>query len=263
VVLVINDNDPSPPPPNPVDDSQFFVRQHYHDFLNREPDAAGLQFWTNEIESCGANAQCREVKRINVSAAFFLSIEFQETGYLVHRLYDVSFDRQPRYAEFIPDVQEIGRGVVVGQGDWQAQLAANRQSFADAWVARPAFRSAFDSLSNSDYVRQLYVNAGVVPEGGQFEIFVAALNTGATTRARVLLGVADDAFYKQQAFRPAFVLMQYFGYLRRNPDDLPDNNRSGYDFWLAKLDSFGGDYIRAEMVKAFITSDEYRKRFGQ
>ncbi|MDT5296138.1 MAG: hypothetical protein QOJ76_3018, partial [Acidobacteriota bacterium] len=214
VILTINDNDPSPPPPNPVDDSQFFVRQHYQDFLNREPDAPGLQFWTNEIESCGANAQCREAKRVNVSAAFFLSIEFQETGYLVQRLYDVSFDRQPRYAEFIPDVQEIGRGVVVGQGDWRAQLAANRQSFADAWVARPAFRSAFDSLSNSDYVKQLYVNAGVVPEGGQHEILIAALNAGVKTRARVLLDVADDAFYKQQEFRPAFVLMEYFGYLR-------------------------------------------------
>src|SRR5207248_4597150 len=98
------------------------VRQHYHDFLNREPDATGLQFWTNQIESCGADAACREVKRINVSAAFFLSIEFQNTGSLVQRLYKESFARQPRYNEFIPDTQEIGRGVVVGQGNWQQQL---------------------------------------------------------------------------------------------------------------------------------------------
>jgi uncharacterized repeat protein (TIGR01451 family) len=263
VALAILDNDSSPSAANPVDDTQFFVRQHYHDFLNREPDTQGLQFWTNEIEKCGADAQCREVKRGNVSAAFFLSIEFQETGYLVYRLYDESFDRQPRYAEFIPDVQEIGRGGVVGQGNWQAQLAANRQSFADAWVARAAFRSAFDALSNSAYVNKLYANAGVTPATAERDALVAALDTNAKTRARVLLDVADNAAFKRQEFDRAFVLMEYFGYLRRNPEDPPDNNRSGYDFWLAKLDSFGGDYIRAEMVKAFISSTEYRKRFGQ
>jgi hypothetical protein len=60
----------------------------------------------------------------------------------------------------------------------------------------------------------------------------------------------------------AFVLMQYFGYLRRNPDDPPDSDFAGYDFWLAKLNSFGGDFRRAEMVKAFISSTEYRRRFG-
>ena len=73
---------------NLIDDSTFFVRQHYLDFLNREPDAAGLAFWINQIESCGADAACREIRRINVSAAFFLSIEFQKTGleaYLTHR----------------------------------------------------------------------------------------------------------------------------------------------------------------------------------
>jgi hypothetical protein len=32
---------------------------------------------------------------------------------------------------------------------------------------------------------------------------------------------------------------------------------------LGKLDEFHGDYVAAEMVKAFINSDEYRHRFGQ
>jgi hypothetical protein len=86
-VVTISDDDAVQSPANPIDDSRFFVRQHYYDFLGREPDRAGLDFWTNQIESCGADAQCREVKRINVSAAFFLSIEFQETGYFVRRLY--------------------------------------------------------------------------------------------------------------------------------------------------------------------------------
>jgi len=56
--------------------------------------------------------------------------------------------------------------------------------------------------------------------------------------------------------------MQYFGYLRRNPNDLPDNNFNGYDFWVNKLIQFNNDFLQAEMVKAFLTSLEYRKRFG-
>ncbi|HEX3560581.1 MAG TPA: PQQ-dependent sugar dehydrogenase [Pyrinomonadaceae bacterium] len=262
-VVTIVDNDAAPPPTNPVDDTQFFVRQHYHDFLSREPDASGLQFWTNNIESCGADAQCRAVKRVDTSAAFFLSIEFQQTGYLVYRFYGESFARQPRYGEFIPDVQEIGRGVVVGQGNWQQQLDANKQVLADEWVARPSFKSAFDALSNLDYVNKLYSNAGVTPATSERDALVAALDTNAKTRSRVLLDMADNASFKQQEFDRAFVLMEYFGYLRRNPDDSPDHDRAGYDFWLSKLDQFGGNYVSAEMVRAFISSTEYRQRFGQ
>ena len=70
-----------------IDDARNFVRQHYHDFLNREPDHSGWDFWTNQITSCGSDVQCNEVRRIDVSASFFLSIEFQQTGYLVERFY--------------------------------------------------------------------------------------------------------------------------------------------------------------------------------
>jgi hypothetical protein len=88
VALTINSEDAADgasPVGDAAFDTTFFVRQHYHDFLNREPDANGLQFWVSEIEQCGTDAVCREVKRINVSAAFFQSIEFQETGYLAER----------------------------------------------------------------------------------------------------------------------------------------------------------------------------------
>ncbi|PYS56238.1 MAG: hypothetical protein DMF76_25300, partial [Acidobacteria bacterium] len=76
---------------NRIEDGRLFVTQHYRDFLNRQPDTSGLVFWTDEILSCGSDQQCVEVKRINVSAAFFLSIEFQETGYLVERMYKVAY----------------------------------------------------------------------------------------------------------------------------------------------------------------------------
>ncbi len=75
--------------------------------------------------------------------------------------------------------------------------------------------------------------------------------------------MADDADLAQSEFNKAFVLMQYFGYLRRNPNDEPDLNFGGYDFWLNKLNQFNGNLVQAEMVKAFISSGEYRRRFGQ
>ena len=56
--------------------------------------------------------------------------------------------------------------------------------------------------------------------------------------------------------------MQYFGYLRRNPNDPQDTDHTGYDFWLHKLDQFNGNFEQAQMVQAFIESIEYRTRFA-
>ena len=83
-----------------------------------------------------------------------------------------------------------------------------------------------------------------------------------TLRAQVLRSVSENGLFSQRQFNKAFVLMQYFGYLRRNPNATPDTNFDGYNFWLGKLNQFNGNFIDAEMVKAFITSDEYIQRFG-
>jgi hypothetical protein len=260
---------------NLSDNSQFFVAQHYRDFLSREPDQSGLNFWTNEIEQCGTNAQCRDIKRVNVSAAFFLSIEFQETGYLVYRVYKAAYGNiagtpvPVRFQQFFPDTQEIGRGVVVGQGAWQSQLEANKQTFALKFVQRPEFIAKYaTTLTPTQFVDALFANAGVVPSTTDRQAavneFGGSANTAdAAARARALRRVADNAILVQQELNKAFVLLQYFGYMRRNPDDAPDSDFSGYNFWLAKLNQFSGNYIDAEMVKAFITSIEYRQRFGQ
>ena len=118
-------------------------------------------------------------------------------------------------------------------------------------------------MSNAAYVNSLYANAGVVPLQAEKEALVAQLDAASETRAAVLLEVAANSTFRQQEHSPAFVLMQYFGYLRRDPDAAPDWDLSGYGFWLNKLNSLGGDFQQSEMVKAFITSVEYRQRFGQ
>ena len=249
--------------PNPIEDSRKFVRQQYRDFLNRAPDDAGLQFWTDEIEKCGANAACREVKRINVSAAFFLSIEFQETGFFAYRLYRTSFARTPGLREFSPDTVVVGQGVVVNTDGWQLKLEANKNTFVDAWVQREDFRALYDGMGNAEYVDALFANAGVQPSTPEREALVGGLAGGSETRATVLRKVvANQALVRKESNR-AFVLMQYFGYLQRSPDDPPDGNFDGYNFWLSKLEEFNGNYIAAEMVKAFLSAGEYRQRFGQ
>jgi predicted Zn-dependent protease len=251
--------------PNLIDNTQFFVAQHYRDFLNREADAAGLGFWTNVIASCGADAQCVEVRRINVSAAFFLSIEFQETGYLVYRLHQVAFNTQERlrFNIFLRDTQAIGRGVQVGIGDWQAKLEANKQKFVSEFVNRPEFLAVFPlSMPAAQFADLLNANAGSVLTPAERDALASELAAGRKTRADVVRAIAEDERLRQREFNRAFVLMQYFGYLRRNPDDPPDTNFDGFNFWFDKLNQFNGNFIQAEMVRAFLASIEYRARFG-
>jgi hypothetical protein len=240
---------------NPIDTPDYFVRQHYVDFLGREPDEAGFNFWSDQIASCNSDAACIERRTINVSAAYFLSIEFQETGGLVDGLYRASYNRRPLYAEFTPDTAVIARDLVVGRTGWEATLEANKQAFVDAWVQRSIFRAAYDGLSNENYVDTLISHTGVSFSQGQRDALVSGLANGGLTRAGALRRIVEDGRFVTAKRNDAFVMMQYFGYLRRDPDE------SGYRFWLDKLNQFDGNFERAEMVKAFIVSGEYRDRF--
>ena len=272
-------DDANEPAVNPVDDAQNYVCQHYHDFLNRQPDAPGLAFWTNQITECGTDQACIETRRINVSASFFLSIEFQDTGYLVERVYKAAYGdaigsstfpsahQLPvpavRLNEFLFDTQEIGQGVIVGQGSWQQQIENNKQAFTAAFVQRGRFTTAFPtSMTAAQFVDTLDANAGNPLSAPERNQLVADLSTNAKTRAQVLRAIAEDPDLNTAEFNRAFVLMQYLGYLRRNPNDPQDTDYSGFDFWLTKLNQFNGNFVNAEMVKAFITSGEYRHRFG-
>lgn len=207
---------------------------------------------------------CVDDRRQNVSGAFFLSIEFQETGYLSYRFYKSAFGQPPRYVDFFGDTQQLGRGVVVGLALWEQQLEANKVAFANDFVTRAAFLSKYPAnMQPALYVDTLNANAGGPLSSAERDALVMGLSTGAETRATALRKIAEDDDLKRAEFNRAFVLMQYFGYLRRNPEDAPDHDLSGYNFWLKKLDDFGGNFVRAEMVRAFLLSVEYRQRFGQ
>ncbi len=252
-----------------VDESRFYVRQQYVDFLSREPDASGFQFWTQNVENCGSDVGCREVRRIDTSAAFFLSIEFQQTGYLVYRLYRAAFGNisgKPvpvTRATFLADTRTISNGVVVLQTGWEQQLEANKVAFTQTFVQRSQFLALYpNGMPASTYVNNLFQTAGVTPTTSERNAAITAYGSGDTAgRAAALRMIAENQAFQQKEFNNAFVLMEYFGYLQRDPDAAPDGNFSGYNFWLSKLNQFNGNYVQAEMVKAFISSIEYRNRF--
>jgi uncharacterized repeat protein (TIGR01451 family)/CSLREA domain-containing protein len=259
---------------NPLDATEYFVRQQYLDFLGREPDESGFNFWVNNIESCGTDSACREVKRIDTSAAFFLSIEFQQTGYLVYRAYEAAYgdsDSVPvplTLRDFTPDTRNISKGVVVLQTDWPQKLEANKQAFMTEFVQRQRFTSAYPtSMTPAQFVDKLFATAHVESTDPDYAATVAMFGAAVDTsdvaaRARVLRRLADNSSLTRRNFNRAFVLMEYFGYLGRDPNSGPDPDFGGYNSWLTKLNQLGGDFVQAEMVKAFLASSEYRRRFG-
>jgi hypothetical protein len=277
--------------PNPINDAREFVRWQYKDFLRREPDLPGWDHWTGEITQCSDPAQrfpgetepqCVERKRANTSAAFFLSPEFQNTGYFVLRVYRGSLGRMPHFGgsvpadnvrdEFTRDAGTVSAGIVVNDALSPAVINANKQAFVNEFVTRAEFRALYDGLDNAHYVDKLFQTTGVTPTAADRQALKDGLNNSTETKASVLFKIVDGtltvtggelvfqtpyghAFY-DQLFNTAFVQMEYFGYLLRDPDE------GGRVFWLGKLNQFG-NWVDAQMVLAFINSPEYRSRFGQ
>ena len=241
--LTIQDNDQAAAASNPIDTPETFVRQHYLDFLNREPEEAGFNSWVNLLRNCPAgDTRC---DRIAVSAAFFRSTEFQLKGYFVIRFYLAALGRFPTYREFIRDTQRIN-------GATPEEVFANQAAYTNEFVLRADFREIYDALANAAYVDRLLQTAGItLPNRNQL---VSDLNAGTKTRAQVLREIVESAQFASAAFNRGFVASQYYGYLRRDID-VP-----GFTGWINYLNANPGDF--RTMVNGFVNSIEYRARFG-
>ena len=223
------------------------MRQQYLDFLDREPDSGGQAYWTSRITACGTDASCILNRRIDVSAAFIVEPEFQESSYFLYRIYKASYGRLLLFTEYNAD-----RGQVVGGPN----LEASKQMFADNWVQRSAFKQIYpDTMTAADFVTKLFDTAQLVPYATERQQEIDALGNNLRTRAQVLRDVVEFAEFRNREYNPSFVLMEYFGYLRRGPD------QGGYDFWLSVLNSREPNNYRG-MVCAFISSAEYQLRFS-
>lgn len=248
--VTIADNDATPATQNPVDGVQFFVSEQYIDFLGRLPDQTGLANWMATLNGCpnggygeNDNPGC---DRVHVSAGFFLSDEFRGRGYWAYRFYEVGLDRRPAYAEFVPDMAQVG-----GPQSPTSE-ALSKASYTDDFPNRTEFKSRYDSLSNSAYVNALEQNAEITLANKA--ALIAALDANQKSRWQVLREIVESPAVEDRFFIRAFVAMQYFGYLRRDPDTI------GYNNWVMTLTNNSSDY--RHMIFGFLYSSEYRARFG-
>jgi len=241
------------PNANPLDSAEFFVRQQYLDFLGREPEQGGLDYWSGQLRDCGADVDCLQRRRVEVSAAFFIEQEFQQTELFIYNLYQGGLGRQPEYGEYAHDREAVVAG---------AKLAAAKRAFAEEFVERPTYLQRYPrSLARAEYVDTLLSNlqqtSGVDLSSRRAALLTVSASGGSPDQSRslVLRSVIEDEVFRQKEYNAAFVLMEYFGYMRRAPD------AGGYEFWLAVLNGPQLNNYRG-MVCAFITSAEYQQRFS-
>jgi hypothetical protein len=232
-----------------ITDIDFFVQQQYIDFLGRFPDTTGFANWVATLSGCpdggfGENLH-PECDRVHVSAGFYLSLEFQGRGYFAYRFYDAALGRRPLYTEFIPDMQKVGGA------QSPEQEAASKIEYMNAFVQRPEFKNIYDALNNQQYVDKLEQTAGVTISNKAD--LVAALNGGTQTRAQVLRTFVESQPVFDKFFNRGFVTMQYFGYLRRDPDPI------GFTNWVDTLNADPSNF--RHMIFGFIFSTEYLNRF--
>ncbi len=230
---------------NPIDTAEFFIRQHYIDFLGREPEPSGLAGWLNVYNNCGITVQ-QPCDRIEISSAFFRSEEFQNRAYFVYRFYS-AVGKIPLYEGFMPDFAKVS-GFLSAQ-----DLEANKVAFVNEFMTRSDFQTKYGALTDpTSYVDALLQTVGL-SNHPQRDFWIASLTNGSLTRAQVLRAVVESGEVYQKYYNEAFVIMQYFGYLRRSAD-------ISYLSWIQTMNSNGGDY--RVMINGFLNSQEYRDRFG-
>ena len=270
VTITIKDNDVAGEA-NPISQTSFFVRQHYLDFLSREPEAD--EPWSAILNRCAdpdnfdPNSPSAACDRIAVSTAFFGSPEFRLKGYFVYLSYKVAFGSSanpnyvPAYDEIITDMRQV-------TGQTADEVFQKKAAFTEAFTAREAFQHLYEPMSNAAYVDALLGHYNLTsintpdpanPDGTTFvtltrDDLINRLNAQTLTRGQVLRAIAQSREVDAREFNGAFVAMQYYGYLRRTPET------SGYNAWLNYLNAHPTDF--RTMINGFLNSTEYKLRFG-
>ena len=244
--VTITDNETTNAATNPIDTPEFFVRQLYRDFLTRDPEPAGLAAWLAVLNGCPAgNTSC---DRVFVASAFSRADEYLNKGYFAIRFYRAALGRRPTYQEFIRDSQRL-------TATTPEAAAANRAAFAEEFTIRDEFRARYGSLDNGQFINLLYSVAGITLTSAQRDQILFNLNNNVMSRGMVLRALTERQDFSNREFNAGFVLSQYFGFLRRDPDE------AGFQNFLALLNSNPND-PRA-VVANFVNSTEYRLRFGR
>jgi len=226
-------NGVAPTSQTPLNNTTEFVKQQYRDFLSREADSVGLQYWVNVLNS-------GTMTKAQVIDSFLGSQEFEGTIAPIVRLYFAYFLR-------IPDS--------MGLQYWISEYSNGRslESISDGFAASNEFQQTYGSLTNGQFVTLLYQNVlGRNPDPVGYAYWLGQLNSGTLTQGQVMLGFSESNEYKASLSNDVFVTMIYLGMLRRSPDP------GGFDYWVGYLNSGGSEL---SMIDAFFSSQEYASRF--
>lgn len=188
---------------------------------------------------------------------YAMLMEFPRTSFFVYRLYKTSYARLPLREEFMAAMRTLGQGVVVGTPNWETQLSANQTALLNQWLQSDEFRKLYESKSNKEFIDLLLRNTDEQLNGAARDELVSRLNSGADNRASVLLRFVEDERFRAREYNSAYLLVHFFGYLGRNPDDPPDRDWSGFSYWLSVLDRTGD---HRSLSRAFLDSSEYKLR---
>jgi hypothetical protein len=229
--------------------NRFDGRDDLYAVVKTEPDARAeasppaeleIRDWTSQVDEDPVN----------------LLGQHSDWSRALYRLHLVARGRMPRYAEFMPDVRALGRGLVPGFEEAERDFDGRLQGLAREWASREDFRAQFGGADDERYAARLYENAGLAADTSGRAALAAALASGALTRADALVRVAEDPRLVESERARSTLLLHYFGFLRRNPDDPPDNNLEGFNFWLGQLEQ-SKDPDRIAL--AFRDSFEYKR----
>jgi len=183
--------------------------------------------------------------------------EFPSVAYQLYRLHKVVFGGSPRYSDFAIDLRSLGHALYPGAPGWKEKVKENTLALCDEWATRASFKDRYDVLTNEQYVAALAANAELHLADRERSNLATDLATGRETRTSLLLRISANPTLSARDYNRAYLLCHYFGYLRRNPDDPPDHDLAGYNFWLAQLDRTR-DY--RGVTRAFIEADEYKRQ---
>jgi hypothetical protein len=209
------------------------------------------------VNQAGSRPAPRELASRLDHDPYALITQFPRTSFFVYRLGKSSYGRTPRMNEFMTAMVDMGRGLFVGRSGWEEQLGVNQSVLLNTWTNSREFRDAHDGQTNAEYVNSLLTNAGVDWRASKREDLVKSLDSKAESRQKALLRVVEDQDFYAQEYNTAYVLVHFFGYLRRNPDEAPDRDLSGLNFWRQILDRWGD---QRSISRAFLESAEYKNR---
>ena len=239
---------------NPLDDYRFFISQNYSDLLGRDTDQATLEKLSSQFSQCGSRTDCLQKRRLDLAVSLLVQNELPSNGLFLHGLYTAGLGRRPRLTEYDTDRKEIAR--YNGRGE------DGRLSVALAFVQRPEFEKKYPStLKAAEFVDRILTSTAQTLNldlKNEHDSLVEMFDGTSAGRAAILTKLVSQSPVVDAQYNQSFVLVQYFSYLRRDPDE------SGFNFWVNSLRSKplrDSDAARS-MVCAFLTSTEYQNRFG-